>query len=386
MYSHRRLLSLVVLAGILLSLSFLAEPAKTKAGDLVIQRFPCKVGETWDYRRTFHMAIYDTGTGEIVQEELLKDSLHTEFVRIDSLNDWECYRYHSNLFAERGIFFEIIWYAHPDTALLEIAYMPPTHTAPPKEGQEELHIEFAGKQFVGIEELKFYLHQMRVSRFSNTFSETTYWNPPKKLFVFPLTVGNQWISMTEPWLEIREVVNEEFIEVPAGGFSTLNVDIGTDLKHTFWNQWLSEIGVIKDSLHLDSLMVYDESGELLGYMASYDKYELVSLATTGVEDAISETRNPVGFSLSQNYPNPFNPQTVISFSLDNPKPINTTLTIYNVLGEKVGTLLDEQKEAGSYEVVWDGKDDQGNDVSSGIYFCSLKVGGFSESKKMLLLK
>jgi hypothetical protein len=214
MYSHRRLLPLVVLAGILLSFYFLAEPAKPLANDLVIERFPCQVDRSWDYRRIFYMVIYDTGTGETVREDLLKDSLHTEFVSIDSMNGWECYRYHSQLFGEEGIFFEIIWYAHPDTALLGIAYMPPTHTGLPREGWEKLYIEFAGKHFVGIEELKFYLHQMRASSFSKTFSETTYWNPPKKLFVFPLTVGTQWISMTGLWLERREVVRRNLSRFP----------------------------------------------------------------------------------------------------------------------------------------------------------------------------
>jgi hypothetical protein len=372
MYSHRRLLSLLVLASILLSFYFLAEPAKPLANDLVIERFPCQVGRSWDYRRTFYMVIYDTGTGETVREDLIKDSLHTEFVSIDSLNGWEC--------------FDIIWYAHPDTAFLEIAYTPPTHSGPPRVGSVKLDIEFAGKHFKGTDELRFFLHQMRASSFSNTFSETTYWKPPKKLFVFPLTVGIQWISMTEPWLERREVVKEEFIKVSAGGFLTLNVDIRPDLKRIFWHQWLSEPGVIKDSLHLDSLLVYDEFGELVGYMVSYDKFELVGLLTTGVEDRTSETNKPFDFSLGQNYPNPFNPQTVIRFSLSNPLTINTTLAIYNVLGEKVRTLLNEQKKAGSYEVVWDGKDDQGNDVASGIYFYELRVGELCESKKMLLLR
>lgn len=386
MYSHRRLLSLVFLVSILLSFYFLAKPAKPLPSDLVIERFPCQVGRSWDYRRTFFMVIYDSGTGETMREDLIKDSLHTEFVSIDSLNGRECYRYHSQLFEEGDVFFDVIWYAHPDTAFFEIAYTPPTHSGPSREGSVKLDIEFAGKHFKGTDELRFFLHQMRASSFAYTFSETTYWKPPKKLFVFPLTVGTQWISMTMPWPERREVVNEEFIKVPAGGFLTLNLDIRPDLKRLFWHQWLSEPGVIKDSLHLDSLMVYDEFGELVGYMVSYDKYELVGNKTTGVEDRTSETKKPFGFSLGQNYPNPFNPQTVIRFSLSNPQTINTTLAIYNVLGEKVRTLLNEQKKAGSYEVVWDGKDDQGKELASGIYFCNLKVGRFSESKKMLLLK
>jgi hypothetical protein len=386
MRSFNGLFSLIVLFVIILFIQLLGDLEKSSAADFVIERFPTQVGKSWDYRRTFYMVIYDTGTGETVGEYLLKDSLHAEFVSIDSLNDWECYRYHSQLFEEGDVFFDVIWYAHPDTAFLEIAYTPPTHSGPPKEGSEKLYIEFAGKHFKSTDELRLYLHQMRASSFAYTFSETTYWKPPKKLFVFPLMVGTEWISMTMPWLERREVMEEEFIQVPAGGFLTLTVDIRPELKHIFWHEWLSEPGVIKDSLHLDSLMVYNEFGELVGYMVSYDKYELIGLATTEVEDRASETKRPVGFSLDQNYPNPFNPQTVIRFSLFDHHPTKTTLTIYNVLGKRVKTLLDEQKKAGSYGVVWDGKDDQGKEVASGIYFCNLKVGEFCESKKMLLLK
>ena len=97
------------------------------------------------------------------------------------------------------------------------------------------------------------------------------------------------------------------------------------------------------------------------------------------------------FSLKQNYPNPSNPSTDIRYTVRGSQsvvrsPLHTTLKIYNILGEKVRTLVDEPKSAGSYEVVWDGKDDKGKEVASGIYFYQLKTGDFTETKKMLLLK
>jgi flagellar hook assembly protein FlgD len=67
-------------------------------------------------------------------------------------------------------------------------------------------------------------------------------------------------------------------------------------------------------------------------------------------------------------------------------PIHTSLKIYNILGEKVRTLIDEPKRAGSYEVIWDRKDDKGKEMASGIYFYQLKAGDYTETKKMLLLK
>jgi hypothetical protein len=87
---------------------------------------------------------------------------------------------------------------------------------------------------------------------------------------------------------------------------------------------------------------------------------------------------PVKFSLAQNYPNPFNPSTTISYSL--PKTAFVSLRIFNTLGQEVATLVNEQKEAGYYQVRWNAV------VPSGIYFYQLQAGEFVETKKMILLK
>ena len=88
---------------------------------------------------------------------------------------------------------------------------------------------------------------------------------------------------------------------------------------------------------------------------------------------------PFEFSLQQNIPNPFNPSTEISFSLPRRSLVN--LNIYNLLGQKVETLVNKEMEAGSYNINWNGID-----AASGIYFYRLESGDFSETKKMLLLK
>lgn len=89
------------------------------------------------------------------------------------------------------------------------------------------------------------------------------------------------------------------------------------------------------------------------------------------------------FSL-KNYPNPFNPKTTIQFNL--PRNSHVTLTIYNVLGHKVKTLIDGEKTAGSYTIRWDGKDDKSRNVSSGIYFYRIEGGDFVHVKKMILAR
>jgi len=97
-----------------------------------------------------------------------------------------------------------------------------------------------------------------------------------------------------------------------------------------------------------------------------------------------ENALPKEFALHQNYPNPFNPNTIIRFDL--PVQSQVSLTIYNILGQQVKTALDRTLEAGYHEVIWDGKSNSGDNVSTSMYFYKLKAGDFVSVKKMLLLK
>jgi hypothetical protein len=94
--------------------------------------------------------------------------------------------------------------------------------------------------------------------------------------------------------------------------------------------------------------------------------------------------SPENVSLFQNYPNPFNQETIIKYSL--PSDCEVKLFVYNLLGERVKTLVDEPKSAGNYEIRWEGKDDQGKELASGVYLYRLQTGKFTQSNKMLLLK
>jgi hypothetical protein len=93
---------------------------------------------------------------------------------------------------------------------------------------------------------------------------------------------------------------------------------------------------------------------------------------------------PTSFALSQNYPNPFNFGTVIEYSI--PRSSQVTITIYNILGQRVKTVLDQKETAGDKRVQWNGKNEKGEEVSSGIYFYRIETEEFAQSKKMLLLK
>jgi len=97
-------------------------------------------------------------------------------------------------------------------------------------------------------------------------------------------------------------------------------------------------------------------------------------------EGLAKSENlPTEFALKQNYPNTFNPSTVVSFDL--PEASRVTITVFNVLGQKVTTIVDQEMEAGSHEKNWDA-----TNYSSGLYFYRIQANNFTETKKMLLLK
>ena len=93
---------------------------------------------------------------------------------------------------------------------------------------------------------------------------------------------------------------------------------------------------------------------------------------------------PWQFELRQNYPNPFNASTLIEFTL--PTAAHTNLEVFNIMGQRVATLIDEFTEAGPYSILWNGRNDRGSAVASGMYLYRLRTGTHLESRKMVLMK
>ena len=104
----------------------------------------------------------------------------------------------------------------------------------------------------------------------------------------------------------------------------------------------------------------------------------------GVKDRDGRKKVPVQFGLFQNYPNPFNAETVIRYQL--PSASHVRLGVYNVLGQRVRTLLDEEQGTGEYQIIWDSRDDVGISVASGIYFLRIHSGIWARTIKMVLLR
>jgi hypothetical protein len=150
---------------------------------------------------------------------------------------------------------------------------------------------------------------------------------------------------------------------------------------------------IYDGMSFTNMAVIDEGGQAWG--VAVDSDGTIFLANDGkglfsynysspvkVENQSSSI--PAQYSLSQNYPNPFNPTTTIGYSL----PCNgfVEIEIFDLLGRKVRTLVTGRHSAGNFHVSWDGLDNNGNIVSSGVYFYSMTSAGFAEKHKLLLLR
>lgn len=133
-----------------------------------------------------------------------------------------------------------------------------------------------------------------------------------------------------------------------------------------------------------------ESGNKNQIKLSQALLSTANSATIAVKGLDDEPLLPETFDLMQNFPNPFNPTTTIEFTIgqseDGALTQRATLDIFNILGQRVTNLVDNDLPSGKYRVVWDSRNDAGQRVSTGVYFYRMVVGKTSQSKKMLLLK
>ena len=127
---------------------------------------------------------------------------------------------------------------------------------------------------------------------------------------------------------------------------------------------------------------FDDDGHPPLVQLPFDIQE--GLITAGVAVEEVEAARPHRFALGQAAPNPFNPNTAITFSVA--EDVHTKLVIYNAVGQAVRVLVDEALTAGMYRVRWDGRDEAGRMVSTGMYLYVMEAGTFTETKSMTLLK
>jgi hypothetical protein len=146
-------------------------------------------------------------------------------------------------------------------------------------------------------------------------------------------------------------------------------------------------GACFEAAHFASVINQGNSYQMWYGVTSGDVVNYATSFTTGAEER-REENFPATFVLEQNYPNPFNPSTTIRFGL--PMNAQATLAVYNALGQKVRTLMARRLAAGQHQVAWDGRDDLGKQVASGVYFLQIRAATentsaeFVQVKKMLL--
>ena len=161
-------------------------------------------------------------------------------------------------------------------------------------------------------------------------------------------------------------------------------DIGTLKLDSDGNEvWSKIYNGVGDSTDAGADIIVDTSynvyitGSSVGINTASDYTTIKYSQTIGIQQISSQI--PASFNLHQNYPNPFNPSTIIRFDI--PSGELVSLKIYNSLGQEVANLVNKELTAGSYEYIFDG-----SDLSSGVYFYTLKTKDFIDSKKMLLVK
>ena len=174
----------------------------------------------------------------------------------------------------------------------------------------------------------------------------------------------------------------------AGGFNEFGSGLSRFvLKDTEqdWTQYQVIIEVPDNSVQ--AVSVRPRAYGLWTGVAYYDDFSLNGL---DIVTSVKETPRPISglipteYHLLQNYPNPFNPATIITYDLPANGPVR--LDVFNIVGQKVSTLVNEVQYAGKWTVKWNGTDDLGTAVTSGVYFYRLATPDVVLSRKMLLLK
>jgi FlgD Ig-like domain len=168
---------------------------------------------------------------------------------------------------------------------------------------------------------------------------------------------------------------------------------GFEIERSSDNDVWKSIGFVAGKGTTTEIQNYSFTDDLFSFTWTKNYYRLKQIDFDGLFEysEVLEVKLtfPTEFSLFQNYPNPFNPSTVIRFQIpgqarnDN---VLVTLKVYDILGNEIATLVNEEKPAGEYEVEFNGHSDEGQNLPSGVYFYQLKSGNFIQTKKMVYLK
>ncbi len=223
----------------------------------------------------------------------------------------------------------------------------------------------------------------------------------------PLRYGQTWITVNTDTIVYGEGIDQVVIilkdstfttvdawgtlTTPAGIFECLRLrDNNTEYSHNFF--YAGEFSDTSTNISYDwvtknnflAASMQSQDGETDPNFSIAQEVEILkSTAPTSITD--EHLTGPRIFELFHNYPNPFNPETVIKFQMSQPE--NVRIDVYDINGKWITTLVDGQKSAGSYSTLWNGKNNDGLSVASGIYYYTLFIAGNNvQSRKMTLIR
>lgn len=226
-----------------------------------------------------------------------------------------------------------------------------------------------------VGEIKFYAAGNATNSSGNEFGDFIYTTSSNPIIIVPVELASFDYGIIEGnkiqlhWSTLSKTNNYGFeIERSSDGEHFVKVDFvkGNGTSSAIYNyKYIDKINSQGEYYYRLKQMDFDGSYE----------YSLIIKVTID---------NPAKYYLSQCYPNPFNPETTIEYAL--PVFSKVTVIIYDILGQEVKTLMDEEKQAGYYSVKWDGTNNLGMKVSNGMYVCLLRSGNFIDVKKMVFLQ
>jgi subtilisin family serine protease len=204
--------------------------------------------------------------------------------------------------------------------------------------------------------------------------------PSNKVYVSWSSPGYQFEPIDYYKIRIQTLIGDSTAVFWFGPFYTLKDSL---CLWPNWEYWISVVAYAGD-LHSDEMANARQCSTGSQICEDYSH--------GGSPSGYGEPEIPVArtdltsnqYPLAQNYPNPFNPETDISYDL--PQGCHVKLSVFNIMGQKVRTLVDEYQTAGHKTVQWDGRDHIGEEVASGVYFYRLQTGEYSQVRKMLMLK
>ncbi len=206
---------------------------------------------------------------------------------------------------------------------------------------------------------------------------------PVSLTSFSAVAGDKKVTLT--WSTASEIENDAFLlekSVDGESFVTIAEIPGQGTSNAQHTYKFVDRQVLNGMTYYYRLADRDFNGNIT--------YHQTITATPSANQTVRRNGDPVSrsFALFPNYPNPFNPSTTIRFNVPdlNKSSIYLNLSVFNVTGQKVATLYDGEITGGSYDIEWNGKDDNGNPVPSGIYIYHLRSDVFQKSHKMILVR